>query len=81
MSTKSAAAVTTVQELNARFGSLQDRLRQAAEAVASDGATLPVSFFSSLFINSILWDTRVGTRVCPEYPGMSRVYTYSGYPL
>eukprot|EP00904_Undaria_pinnatifida_P010084 jgi/Undpi1/6205/HiC_scaffold_20.g08689.m1 len=44
MSTKSAAAVTTVQELNARFGSLQDRLRQAAEAVASDGATLPELF-------------------------------------
>ena len=49
MSIKSAAAVSTVQALTARFKSLQDRLEQAAEVMGSEGVTLPVSLLLFFF--------------------------------
>ncbi|CAM9752970.1 unnamed protein product [Laminaria digitata] len=54
MSTTSAAAVSTVQELTATFRSLEDRLEQAAEVVTSEGVTLPELFAAKLELAQIV---------------------------
>ena len=57
MSIKSEAAVVAVQELTARFRSLQDRLLQAAEVVDSEGVTLPVRASFFFLFNKLQEDT------------------------
>lgn len=44
MSVKSRAAVNTVGHLKAKFGHLEDRLREAVEVISDESSTVQVTF-------------------------------------